>query len=93
MRAAKIDNVQHEIVEGLEALGMSVWSTAGVGGGFPDLIVGWQGQNFLFEVKTGKGKLRPKQLEFMVRWRGNTFVVRNLEEAEGILGIHRHHTY
>lgn len=40
MRAARLDSNHTVIVEGLEARGHLVRSTAGLGGGFPDLLVG-----------------------------------------------------
>ena len=52
-RAAKIDANQPEIVAALEAVGASVVSTAGLGNGFPDIVVGFRGINYLIEIKDG----------------------------------------
>src|SRR3972149_1571025 len=43
-----------EIVNALQAIGASVTSLADVGGGCPDLLVGYRGQNMLLEVKDGR---------------------------------------
>lgn len=43
-RAAKVDDNQGEIVAALQRAGCSVQSLAGVGRGFPDLAVGFQGR-------------------------------------------------
>lgn len=41
-RAARTDANQVEIVSALRAIGCSVSDTSGVGGGFPDLAVGFR---------------------------------------------------
>ncbi len=82
MRAARIDRNQTEIVKGLRDRGYSVFSTARVGHGFPDLVVGAGGINYLLEVKAGPAeKLTPRQEEFFEDWQGRARVVCSLEEA------------
>jgi len=80
-KAAKVDSNQGEIVEYLRACGFTVTSTANVGNGFPDLVVGKYGLTFILEVKSKKGKLRKSQEEWFEDWRGHAIVVRNMEDV------------
>lgn len=50
MRAARVDDNQKSIVQGLRDIGCSVESLAKLGKGAPDIAVGWDGINFLFEI-------------------------------------------
>ena len=72
MRAAKIDANQDQIVTVLRAAGATVQSLAGVGKGVPDLLVGYQGQTLLLEVKDGfKSPSRQLLTEDQLRWHGS----------------------
>ncbi len=46
-----------------------------------DLLVGFEGRNYLLEVKTSKGKLKASQEAFQAGWRGQYAVVRSVDEA------------
>ena len=81
-RAAKIDDNQKEIVEALRKAGRSVQLLHTVGEGCPDLLVGFQGINYLIEIKWDKkARLTPKQIEFHSRWRGQRAIVTTIDEA------------
>jgi len=89
-RAAKVDANQKEIVDGLRRLGFSVCSLASVGNGCPDLVVGVDDTNFLFEVKDGRKppsqrKLTKKEEAFKAQWRGQLHVVECLEDAIAVI--------
>jgi Holliday junction resolvase len=72
MRAAKIDANQEQIVTALRAAGATVQSLAGVGKGVPDLLVGYQGQTLLMEVKDGHKPPSARLLtEDQLKWHGN----------------------
>lgn len=91
-RAARVDNNQNEIVLALRDVGASVAITSMVGSGFPDIVVGHRGRNFLFEIKDGsqppsKRKLTPDEQEFFDTWRGTIFIVNDINEALEILGV------
>lgn len=63
----------------------SVFQAHGAGQGFPDLVVGWKGRNFLFEVKDpekvpSKRKLTPAQTELHQNWQGQIAVVHSAAE-------------
>jgi len=72
---------------------LDVIDTAGVGGGFPDLVVGGYHQKLeipytaLVEIKTADGKLRPNQKHLQDNWRGCIFTVRTRAEALAVFGI------
>ncbi len=80
-RACKVDLNQAEIVDALRNFGATVKDLSKVGGGFPDLAVGYAGQNHLLEVKMPKGKLTPDQVVTHSTWGGRIRVVRSAEEA------------
>ena len=85
MRAAKVDLNQKEIVKRLRDAGYSVLLLHAVHGGCPDILVGKDGKNWLFEIKSHNGKLTPKQVEFFDSWGGQAAVARSFEQiAEAI---------
>ena len=87
MRAARADKNQPEIVAALRAAGATVHHLHTVGGGCPDIIVGYQGVNYLMEIKTETGKLNAREQEFFELWRGQCVVVRNVDMALNVIGI------
>lgn len=89
-RAAKVDANHAEVVAALRKIGCSVASLASVGAGIPDLAVGYQGKNFLLEVKDGKKppsarKLTDDEKAFMAAWKGQYAVVESAEQAIGVV--------
>mgnify|MGYP000418637231 CR=1 FL=1 len=90
--AAKVDDNQPEIVAGLRAVGASVAPTHAAGDGFPDLVVGYRGANYLLEVKDenkppSKRKLTEPQVKFHREWLGQISVVKSLDEAFAVIGF------
>ena len=63
----------------------------------PDLVVGWQGQNWLIEVKRPLGRrggasedgqrLSHGQERWHAAWKGKVAVVRTLEDLRALLGV------
>ncbi len=91
-RAARTDANQTEIVTGLRGVGATVEPLHAVGGGCPDLLVGFRGVNYLIEVKDGnkppsKRTLTPDQVEWHGGWKGQVAVANNLDEALAIIGL------
>lgn len=91
-RAAKVDANQAQLVADLRKMGCTVVPLHAVGGGVPDLLVGFQGRNVLLEVKDGrkppsKRKLTDDQVEFHDGWRGQVAVVANVKDALEAIGI------
>jgi len=85
-RNGRTDANQSEIVRALRAVGCSVYSLHRVGGGCPDLLVGYRGQTFLLEVKHPQGILTPDQIDWHADWRGQVAVVHSPEEALQVVG-------
>jgi hypothetical protein len=91
-RAARIDRNQSEIVEALRSLGASVAFLHMAHNGIPDLLVGYQGRNFLMEIKDGQKspsarKLTPCQIEWHQGWLGQAAIVTSAQEAIALLNI------
>jgi Holliday junction resolvase len=84
-RAAKRDANETEIIKALRQIGATVQPINAAD--TPDLLIGYQGINYLMEVKTEKGKLKPGQIDWHDNWRGQCAVVRSVDEAFMILGI------
>lgn len=87
MTAKRVDANQPSIVADLRAIGATVEHLHGVGGGCPDLVVGFQGANYLFEVKGPKGGVSVSQLWWHESWRGQVNVIRTSEVAFRIMGV------
>ena len=87
MRAAKVDANQAEIVAALRKVGATVELLHRVGGGCPDLAVGYKGANYFIEVKDGKRELSSVQVEWHGSWRGAVAVASNVDEALAIIGV------
>jgi hypothetical protein len=92
-RAAKIDASQSAIVGALRACGAKVHSCAALGGGFPDLLVGFRKRLALFECKDGaKPKsaraLTPDQAKWLAEWgEFPVFVVEDIDSAIAALHL------
>ena len=74
------------ISQALEQIGCTVQSLASVGGGCPDLLVGYHGHNYILEVKDGskipsKRKLTDDEAEWQERWTGNCVTVDSPQAA------------
>ena len=83
MHAAKTDRNQKEIVEALRNAGFSVQCLSTVGKGFPDLLVGVDGRNYLIEIKDGlKSKLNKDQVIWHKGWKGQKCVIHNMGELK-----------
>lgn len=86
-RQAKIDSNQNEIVSYARKLGFSVAITSSLGGGFPDIVLGKNGINFLGEIKDGKKppsarKLTEPEQKFHNEWRGQICIIESIEDID-----------
>jgi len=78
----RADSNQQEIVDFLRFAGASVLILSQVGNGCPDLLIGYNGNNYLIEVKYKNGRLRKKQKEFIQSWNGTAVIVaKSIEEV------------
>jgi Holliday junction resolvase len=85
-RAAKIDANHEQVVSALRAAGATVQSLATVGNGCPDLLVGFNRQTLLMEIKDGskspsQRKLTEDQVTWHGRWNGGALAVVDGPEA------------
>ncbi len=89
-RAARIDVNQPLIVDQLRSMGMSVQL------GMDDILVGWEGKTFWFEIKDPEktlkkdgtyraGTLKPSQEKLLDSWGGQYNVVHSVEEIVDIV--------
>ena len=90
-RAARTDANQTEIVAALRRVGATVQPLHAVGGGCPDILVGWLGANYLIEIKDGAKKpsarkLTPDQVVWHRDWKGQKAIAKNVDEALKIIG-------
>lgn len=90
--AQKVDANQSRLVAQLRQVGATVEPRlAQVGSGCPDLLVGFRGKNYLFEVKDpdkvpSARKLTPKEVDWHKAWGGQVAVVETLEDCLDVLG-------
>ena len=85
-RAARVDSNQTEIVKAFRRLGASVAHTHTLGNGFPDVVVGVRGVNYLVEIKDGskppsQRKLTQDEQEFRGAWRGQYVVIESIDDV------------
>ncbi len=91
MNYGRLDDNQKEIVRQLRRCCVSVQSLASVGKGCPDILVGFRGQNWLFEIKNpeqvpSKRKLTPDEDTWHLRWRGRVYTVTTFDQITEIIG-------
>ncbi|MFA4990576.1 MAG: hypothetical protein WC579_01530 [Candidatus Paceibacterota bacterium] len=84
----KTDGNHKYIMNYLKQFGISVADTSKIGFGFPDIVCGYQGKNYLFEIKISeKSKLNQNEEKFLASWRGQYHVITTPQEALEIIGI------
>lgn len=82
----KVDRNHAEIVRALRQAGASVQSLGDIGDGCPDLLVGFAGTNYVFEVKDGllppsKQRLTPQEKTWHGCWMGQVVIVKSVDDA------------
>jgi len=90
-RIPRKDANHSAIVKSLQATGALVYDTAGVGGGFPDLMVSFRGVIRLLEIKDGNKpksarKLTKQEADFFLVWSEHVHIVNNETEALQSIG-------
>lgn len=84
-RAARTDRNQKQVVEDLRALGFSVQHLHQIGKGCPDICVGKNGRNYLFELKDPEKppsarRLTSDEEDWFSKWRGQVDIAHDAEE-------------
>lgn len=92
MSPHKTDQNQKAIIQVLREVGASVTVTSGLGGGFPDCVVGFRGENYLLEIKNPlqpkhRHELTDDQKVWHEKWRGQKAIVFTLEDALRVIGV------
>lgn len=86
----RVDGNQKKIVEQLRRCGFSVSVTSNMGKGFPDIVVGAKGNNYLFEIKDPEKSLSRRRLTmdehlFKTTWTGQYDVIETIDDALKII--------
>ena len=86
----KVDKNQKDVVKALRDYGADVFLLHTVGGGIPDLMVCYEEQTILMEVKDGEDKkLTPQQIVLFANWRGGPLHrVNSVQEAIEVLKLY-----
>lgn len=82
----KRDGNHVEVVAAIRKAGMSAIDLGAIGGGCPDIAIGWRGVTALCEIKDGSltpgcRKLTSDQETFFSTWGGLAFVATSAENA------------
>ena len=82
----RVDANQPAIVSALRQVGATVHVTSMIGNGFPDIVVGYRGTTFLFEIKDGQKVMSKRQLTgdeqiWHANWQGHVAIVESIEDA------------
>jgi Holliday junction resolvase len=87
--AKRTDANQAEIVKTLRQAGADVYDLSKVGKGIPDLLVTFNGETILMEVKRdAKAKFTAEQLKFIANWTGGPLSrVDSPESALRVIGL------
>jgi hypothetical protein len=90
--AARVDKNQLATIKEFERAmpDASVFDASACGEGFPDLVVGWRGRNYLFEVKNpdvrpSDRRLTDPQEAFHGSWQGQVHVVHSAAEMLAVM--------
>ena len=95
MRASRVDKNHAELVRCFRTMGCSVLSLAQLGklmkAGVPDLLISYQKQCYLVEVKSAHGKLNTWQEVWARRWGSPVYLVKTKEDCVALLTKLRRH--
>lgn len=88
---SRVDDNQRDITQTLRQLNISVAITSKLGDGFPDLVLGYDGHNYLIELKDFKKPKSQKKLtdceaQFLRVWQGQYAVCETLSDILKAIG-------
>ena len=89
----KVDANQKELMTKLRLItGITVATTHTIGKGFPDIVIGYKGINYLVEIKDGtkppsQRKLTKDEVSFHSNWTGQVQICNNFYEILKMLHI------
>jgi len=82
-RAAKRDSNEAHLIEAARAVGATVKQLDDPG--VADLLIGFDGKNYLVEVKSESGTLTAAQEKFFAEWKGQVCVARTADDITRLL--------
>jgi len=90
-RDAKVDANQPAIVAALRDTGATVQHLHFVGRGCPDVCVGIDGVNYLFEIKVpghykAEDKLTDAERKWHEEWKGQVAIIQTADDALEVMG-------
>jgi hypothetical protein len=89
----RTDANHKQMIDGLRKIpGISIFSTHMVGKGFPDIVIGYKGINYLVEIKDGaktksRKKLTDDEIKFHGSWLGQIMIAENIDDVLRLLKI------
>ena len=89
----RTDANHKEIVDAIRKIPfLSVFSTHAIGKGFPDIVIGYKGINYLVEIKDGaktksQKKLTEDEIKFHQSWFGQIIVCECVKDVLQLLKI------
>lgn len=92
-KIAKVDGNQKQVVTSLRKIpGVSVAITSQLGSGFPDIVVGHKGFNYLIELKDGSKppsgrRLTDDEKQWHVNWKGQVSICNDFDEVLNLINI------
>ena len=89
-KRGQVDANQSAMVADLRKIGATVMFTSSLGSGFGDIVGGYNGLNFCFEIKDpdkvpSKRVLTPDEKKFHEEWAGQIDIILTLEDALKIM--------
>jgi len=82
------DANQGEIVKAAKQIpGLDYIDLTEVGDDCPDTLFGYKGFNYLAEIKTEKGRMKPGQTRHKNEWPGQTAVIRSVDDLLRLIGL------
>ena len=92
LRASRVDDNQAQIVAELRQCGVTVQHLHIVGQGCPDIMCGWMGRNYTFEIKDhdkapSRRRLTEDEEDWHKEWGGQVDVILATEDALKVMGI------
>ena len=87
---ARIDANQNRIRDVFRKMGATWQSLASVGSGCPDAVIGYEGGNYMVEIKDGekpisKRRLTPQQQDWFANWAGQVTIIESEEQTMNFL--------
>jgi hypothetical protein len=80
-RASRVDGNQQSILDVARALDVPYTYLYQLGGGIPDVLLGIDGLNILWEIKVLDGVLNDEEQRWHDNWRGQVTIVRDQQRA------------